>query len=103
MQQKRATDKLSNPNKNDTATNRSDKKWARPVFDIGNGTDNSVYGAEQKQMNYPSSPLNKVTEDLEKELDLDFSHDDNAVCEKNLIPKKDIKNANEICEITRFL
>ena len=54
-------------------------------------------------MNYPSFPLNKVTEDLEKELDLDFSHDDNAVCEKNLIPKKDIKNANEICEITRFL
>ena len=79
------------------------KKWARPVFDIGNGTDNSVYGAEQKQMNYPSFPLNKVTEDLEKELDLDFSHDDNAVCEKNLIPKKDIKNASEICKITRFL
>ena len=50
---------------------------------------------EQKQMNYPSFPLSKVTEDLEKELDLDFSHDDNAVREKNLIPKKDINITNE--------
>ena len=36
----------------------------------------------QKQMNYSSFPLSKVTEDLEKELDLDFSHDNNAVHEK---------------------
>ena len=36
--------------------------------------------AEQKQMNYPSFPLRKVTENLEKDLDLDFSHDNNAVC-----------------------
>ena len=50
---------------------------------------------EQKQMNYPSFPLSKVTEDLEKESDLDFSHDDNAVREKNLIPKKDINITNE--------
>ena len=39
--------------------------------------------AEQKLMNYPSFPLSKVTEDLEKELDLNFSHDDNVVLEKN--------------------
>ena len=38
----------------------------------------------QKQMNYSSFPLSKVTEDLEKELDLDFSHDNNAVHEKNI-------------------
>ena len=48
---------------------------------------------EQKQMNYPSFPLSKVIEDLEKELDLDFSHDDNAVREKKFIPKKNISNA----------
>ena len=52
--------------------------------------------AEQNQMNYPSFPLSKVTQDLEKELDLDFSHDDNTVHEKKLIPKKDINNVNEI-------
>ena len=52
--------------------------------------------AEQKQMNYPSFPLSKVTEDLEKELDLGFFHDDNAIRKKNLIPKKYINNANEI-------
>ena len=50
---------------------------------------------EQKQMNHTSFPPSKVTEDLEKKLDLDFSHDDNAVCKKNLIPKKDISNAIE--------
>ena len=44
--------------------------------------------AEQKQMNHPSFPLTKVTEDLEKELNLDFSHDDNVVGEKKLTPKK---------------
>ena len=52
--------------------------------------------AEQKQKNYPSFPLSKVTEDVERELDLDFSHDDNAIRKKNLIPKKDNNNANEI-------
>ena len=46
-------------------------------------------------MNYPSFPLSKVTEDLEKELDLDFSSDDNTVRQKNLIPKKDINKVNE--------
>ena len=50
---------------------------------------------EQKQMNHTSFPLSKVTEDLEKELDLDFSHDDNAIRKKKLIPKKDISNAVE--------
>ena len=50
---------------------------------------------EQKQMNHTSFPLSKVTEDLEKELDLDFSHDYNAVRKKKLIPKKDISNAIE--------
>ena len=52
--------------------------------------------AEQNQMKYPSLPLSKVTQDLEKELDLDFSHDDNTVHEKKLIPKKDVNNVNEI-------
>ena len=52
-------------------------------------------GVEQKQMNHTSFPLSKVTEDLEKELDLDFSHDYNAVRKKKLIPKKDISNAIE--------
>ena len=37
---------------------------------------------EQKLLNYPSFPLSKVTEDLEKELELDLSHDNNAVREK---------------------
>ena len=37
---------------------------------------------EQKQMNHPSFPLSKFTEDLEKELDLDFSHDDNVIRKK---------------------
>ena len=46
-------------------------------------------------MNHPSFPLSKVTGDLEKELDLDFSHDDNAVHKKSLIPKKDISDATE--------
>ena len=52
--------------------------------------------AEQKQMNYPSFPLSKVTEDLENELDLDFSEDGDVTREKRLIPKKHINNANEI-------
>ena len=30
-------------NKNDTGTSRSDKKRTRPIFDIGNGADNTVY------------------------------------------------------------
>ena len=34
---------------------------------------------EQKQINYPSFPLSKVTEDLEKELDLDLSHNVNEI------------------------
>ena len=38
-----ATDELSNLNKNDTATDRSDKKRAKPVFDIGHGTNNTVH------------------------------------------------------------
>ena len=37
---------------------------------------------DQKKKNYPSFPLSKVTEDLKKELDLDFSHDDNAIQKK---------------------
>ena len=52
--------------------------------------------AEQKQMNYPSFPLSKVTEDLENELDLDFSQDGDVTREKRLIPKKYINNTNEI-------
>ena len=43
-----AADELSNLNKNDTATNGSDKKRTGPDFDIGNGTDNTVYEVEQK-------------------------------------------------------
>ena len=39
-------------------------------------------------MNHPSFPPSKVTEDLEKELDLDFSHDDNAIHKKELDTKK---------------
>ena len=46
-------------------------------------------------MNHPSFPLSKVTEDLEKELDLDFCYDDNTVREKNLTAKKDINKAIE--------
>ena len=42
------TDKLSNLNKNDATTNRSDKKRARPFFDIRNGTDNTVHGSGTK-------------------------------------------------------
>ena len=48
---------------------------------------------EQKQMNYLSFLLSKVTEDLEKELDLDFSHDNNAIQGKKFMPKKNISNA----------
>ena len=43
-----ATDQLSNLNKNDTVTKRSDKKRARPVLDVGNRTDNTVYGSRTK-------------------------------------------------------
>ena len=43
-----ATDELSNLNKSGTAANRFDKKRAKPVFDIGNGTDNTVYGSGTK-------------------------------------------------------
>ena len=43
-----ATDELGNLNKNDTATSTSDKTRARPVFDIGNGADNTVYGSGTK-------------------------------------------------------
>ena len=46
-------------------------------------------------MNYPLFPLLRVTEDLEKELDLEISSDDNTVHQKNLIPKKDINKVNE--------
>ena len=50
---------------------------------------------EQKQMSHSLFPLSKVAEDLEKELDLDFSDEDNAVHKKYLMPKKDISNAIE--------
>ena len=43
-----ATNEFSNLSKNDAVTNRSDKKRARPVFDIGNGTNNTVYGRGTK-------------------------------------------------------
>ena len=43
-----ATDEFSNRSKNDAVTNRSDKKRARPVFDTGNGTNNTVYGRGTK-------------------------------------------------------
>ena len=43
---------------------------------------------EQKQMSHSLFPLSKVAEDLEKELDLDFSDEDNAVHKKYLMPKK---------------
>ena len=73
----------------------SDKKSAIPVFDIRSRADNTVYGSGTKT-NELSFPLSKVTEDLKRELDLHFSHDNNAVRKKNLIPKKDNNNANEI-------
>ena len=40
-----ATDELSNLNKNNKATNKSDKKRAKSVFNIGNGANNTVYGS----------------------------------------------------------
>ena len=43
-----AAEELSNLNTNDIATNGSDKKRRRPDFDIGNGTDNTVYGSGTK-------------------------------------------------------
>ena len=43
-----AADELSNLNTNGTATNGSDKKRTRPDFDIGNGTDTTVYGSGTK-------------------------------------------------------
>ena len=73
-----ATDQVSNLNKNDRATDRSDKKEQEQFWTLEMGLITQVIEVEQKQMNHPSFPLSKVTEDLEKELDLDFSHDDNA-------------------------
>ena len=79
-----ATDELSNLNKNDTATNRSDKKEQDQFLTLEMGPITQFMEVEQKQMNHPSFLLSQVTEDLEKELDLDFSHDDNVVCTKNV-------------------
>ena len=76
-------------------TNRSDKKKQDQFFTLEMGLITQFIEVEQKQMNHRPFPLSKVTEDLEKELDLDFSHDDNAVRKKKLIPKKDISNATE--------
>ena len=76
-------------------TNRSDKKKQDQFFTLEMGLITQFIEVEQKQMNHTSFPLSKVTEDLEKELDLDFSHDDNTVRKKKLIPKKDISNATE--------
>ena len=76
-------------------TNRSDKKKQDQFFTLEMGLITQFIEVKQKQMNHTSFPLSKVTEDLEKELDLDFSHDDNAVRKKKLIPKKDISDATE--------
>ena len=63
-----ATDKLSNLNKNDTMTNRSDKKKSKDQFlTLEMGLITQFMEVEQKLMNYPSFPLSKVTEDLKKE------------------------------------
>ena len=77
-----ATDQLSNLNKNDTVTKRSDKKEQDQFWTLEIGLITQFMEVEQKQMNHPSFPLSKFTEDLEKELDLDFSHDDNVVRKK---------------------
>ena len=90
-----ATVELSNLNKNDAATNRSDKKEQDQFLTLEMEPITQFMEVEQKQMNHPSFPLSKVTEDLEKELDLDFSHDNYAACKKNLIPKKYVSNAIE--------
>ena len=90
-----ATVELSNLNKNDTATNRSDKKEQDQFLTLEMGRITQFMEVEQKQMNHPSFPLSKVIEDLEKELDLDFSHNNYAARKKNLIPKKYISNAIE--------
>ena len=82
------TEKLSDLTKNDAATNRSDKKRAQSVLEVG--MLNQFLEMEPAQMNF-QFPLSKLTQELEKELDQDFFHDDNSVREK-LIPKKDINN-----------
>ena len=64
------------------------KKEQNQFLTLEMGPITQFMEAEKNQTNYPSFPLSKVTQDLEKELDLDFSHDDNAVREKELIPKK---------------
>ena len=65
-----ATYELSSLNKNDTVTNRSDKKEQDQFLALEMGPITQFMEAEQKQMNYPSFPLSKVIEALEKELDL---------------------------------
>ena len=71
------------------------KKEQDQFFSLETGPITQFMEVEEKQMNHPSFPRSKVTEDLGKELDLDFSHDKNAVRKKNLISKKDISNAIE--------
>ena len=43
-----ATDELSNLNKNDTVTNRSDKKEQDQFLTLEKGADNTVYGSGTK-------------------------------------------------------
>ena len=64
------------------------KKEQDQFISLETGPITQFMEVEEKQMNHPSFPRSKVTEDLEKELDLDFSHDKNAVRKKKIDIKK---------------
>ena len=74
-----ATDELRGLTKNDTVTNRFVKKEHDHFLEVE--TFNQFLEKEAAQMILPF-PLSEILKDLEKELDQDFSHDNNVVCEK---------------------
>ena len=47
------------------------------------------------------NPLTTVVEDLEKELNQDFSIEDNVIHKQNIIAKKDIK-AKKVYSLTKY-
>ena len=74
-----ATDELRGLTKNDTVTNRFVKKDHDHFLEVE--TFNPFVEKGVAQMILPF-PLSKIMKDLKKELDQDFSHDNNAACEK---------------------
>ena len=77
-----SSEELDSLKENDSASSRSEKR-ARTAF--------GIRSSSSRQRNRQKNPLTTVVRDLEKELNQDFSIEDNVVRTQNIIAKKEIK------------